>query len=262
MTTSHGGYTLSVSPEASLRAYYRALIGAWGAQDWWPARTRFEVIVGAFLTQNTAWINVERALANLRQAGVLSVAGIRRTPQRRLEGLVRPAGYFRQKAQRLKSFVRHLDSCYGGSLARMFARPTAELRADLLALHGVGPETADAILLYAGGHASFVVDAYTRRILERHGLIDGKASYEGVRELFERALGDEPAPLPPVVTRNPEPEPRNSPARSPKLVIPQAPPTAQVYNECHALLVRAAKHHCLKKQAQCGGCPLEPFLPH
>ncbi|MGH9602264.1 MAG: endonuclease III domain-containing protein [Terriglobales bacterium] len=248
-------------PEASLRAYYRALIGAWGAQDWWPARTRCEVIVGAFLTQNTAWINVERALANLRQAGVLSVAGIRRTPLRRLQRLVRPAGYFRQKAQRLKNFVRHLDSCYGGSLARMFARPTAGLRAELLALHGVGPETADSILLYAGGHASFVVDAYTRRILERHGLIDGKTSYEEVRQLFERSLVGEPAPPPSAATRNSKLETRNSLARNPKFVIPQAPPAAQVYNECHALLVRAAKHHCLKKQAQCGGCPLEPFLP-
>jgi endonuclease-3 related protein len=247
-----------VSAEAPLQAYYRALIAAWGPQDWWPARTRFEVIVGAFLTQNTAWTNVERALASLRGARVLSVAGIRRISPRRLETLIRPAGYFRQKAHRLKVFVRHLDSGYGGSLARMFARPTAELRAELLALHGVGPETADSILLYAGGHPSFVVDAYTRRILERHGLINGKAAYDDVRQLFERSLNGEPAPEALAVPRNQKPETRN---RSPKFHVPGASGTAQVYNECHALLVRAAKYHCLKKQAHCAGCPLEPFLP-
>jgi len=254
-------YTLKVSAEASLQTYYRALMAAWGPQDWWPARTRFEVIMGAFLTQNTAWINVERALANLRGAKVLSVAGIRRISPRRLETLIRPAGYFRQKAHRLKVFVRHLDSRYDGSLARMFARPTTELRAELLALHGVGPETADSILLYAGGHASFVVDAYTRRILERHGLINGKAAYEDVRQLFERSVNGEPAPEVRVSSRNPKLETRNS-NRSPKFLVPGASGTAHVYNECHALLVRAAKCHCLKKQAQCAGCPLEPFLPH
>ncbi len=251
-----------MSAEASIRDYYRALIAAWGPQDWWPARTRFEVIVGAFLTQNTAWINVERALANLRRAKVLCVAGIRRMSPRRLEALIRPAGYFRQKAHRLKVFVRHLDSHYEGSLARMFARPTAELRAELLALHGVGPETADSILLYAGGHASFVVDTYTRRILERHAIIDRRTSYEEVRLLFESSLRGEAAPAPLAFARNSKLETRNSGNRSPKFVLPSAAPAAQVYNECHALLVRAAKYHCLKKQAQCAGCPLEPFLPH
>ncbi len=255
--------------------YYRALLSAWGPQDWWPARTRFEVIVGAFLTQNTAWSNVERALAKLRRARVLSVEGIRWTRRRRLEQMIRPAGYFRQKAARLKNFVRHLDTRHGGSLARMFARPTAELRAELLALDGVGPETADSILLYAGGHPAFVVDAYTRRILERHGLIAGKAPYDEVRALFERSLNGEPAPGPrpmPGVARPPgrgrpglheqdsKPETRNSPFRSPKFVVAGASPAAQVYNEYHALLVRAAKHHCRKAAPQCQGCPLEPFL--
>ncbi len=215
--------------------------------------------MGAFLTQNTAWINVERALAHLRRARVLSVAGIRRVPVRRLEALIRSAGYFRQKAHRLKVFVHHLDSRYGGSLTRMFARPTSELRVELLALHGVGPETADSILLYAGGHASFVVDAYTRRILERHALIKGKASNEDVRLIFENSLAGEAPPPASAFPRNSKLETRNS--RSPKFVIFSAPPAAQVYNEYHALLVRAAKHHCLKKQPQCSGCPLEPFLP-
>lgn len=249
-----------VSTQDSLRAYYRALITAWGPQDWWPAHTRFEVIVGAFLTQNTAWINVERALANLRRERVLSVAGIRRVPVRRLEALIRPAGYFRQKAHRLKVFVSHLDSRYGGSLSRMFARPVTELRTELLALHGVGPETADSILLYAGGHASFVVDAYTRRILERHDLAEARTSYDEIRDVFHDALHRETAPEGFSVLRNPKPETRN-PTLSPKFMVRSASPAAQVYNECHALLVRAAKYHCLKKQPRCSGCPLEPFLP-
>ncbi len=265
MTLCLCGYTRFVHPTDALRAYYRALLSAWGPQDWWPARTRFEVIVGAFLTQNTAWTNVERTLASLRRARVLSVEGIRRTPQRRLERLIRPSGYFRQKAARLKNFVRHLDSGYGGSLARMFSRPTAELRAELLALNGVGPETADSILLYAGGHAWFVVDAYTRRILERHGVIGGKAAYEEVRELFQRSLNGEPSPEPRTMPGVARPPGRGRPGlhestRSPKYVVGGAAPAAQVYNEYHALLVLAAKHHCRKAAPQCQGCPLEPYL--
>src|SRR5271157_4119973 len=173
-----------------IRAYYHALFAAWGRQHWWPARSRFEVIVGAYLTQNTSWSNVERALASLRQARRLSINGIRRTPRPKLEQLVRSAGYFRQKAQRLKTFVRFLDRRYGGSLTRMFAQPTAQLREELLALNGVGPETADSILLYAGNHPVFVVDAYTRRILERHRIISPRASYDEIRELFEEALAE------------------------------------------------------------------------
>src|SRR6266705_4290517 len=132
------------SVESAIRAYYHVLFQAWGAQDWWPARSRFEVIVGAYLTQNTNWINVEHALRNLRRADVLTLAGIRSTPVPELERMIRPAGYFRQKAQRLKNFVEFLDARYGGSLMRMFARPTVELRQELLALNGVGPETADS----------------------------------------------------------------------------------------------------------------------
>src|SRR5271165_2402016 len=172
----------------AIRAYYLSLFSAWGRQHWWPAQSRFEVIVGAYLTQNTAWINVEKALGNLRKTGLLTITGIRRTPQPELEKLIRPAGYFRQKARRLKTFVRFLDDQFGGSLTRMFAVPTAKLRAQLLALNGVGPETADSILLYAGNHPVFVVDAYTRRILERHGIVSTATDYEEIRLLFESAL--------------------------------------------------------------------------
>ncbi|HEV2731351.1 MAG TPA: hypothetical protein VGV15_15075, partial [Terriglobales bacterium] len=174
--------------EENIRSFFSTLYEAWGRQHWWPARSRFEVIAGAYLTQNTAWTNVERALDNLRKTRVLTLRGIRLTPRRRLEKLIRSAGYFRQKAQRLKTFVRFLDDRHGGSLSRMFAQPTEKLREELLALNGIGPETADSILLYAGNHPVFVVDAYTRRILERHDLIPAKANYEGIRQLFERAL--------------------------------------------------------------------------
>jgi endonuclease III related protein len=189
LTTRFLASAMSKTRHDAIRAYYRTLFSAWGRQHWWPAQSRFEMIVGAYLTQNTAWTNVEKALRNLRKARLLTICGIRRTPQPELEPLIRPAGYFRQKAQRLKIFVSYLDAGYGGSLARMFARPTAELRDELLALHGVGPETADSILLYAGNHPVFVVDAYTRRILERHRIVAANASYEEIRQLFEQALG-------------------------------------------------------------------------
>src|SRR5579862_781390 len=174
--------------EAEILRYYGELFRAWGPQHWWPAETRFEVIVGAYLTQNTAWTNVELALANLRQARLLSVDGIRKVPARKLERLIRSSGYFRQKAARLKRFVAFLDEKYTGSLDKLFSQPTETLREELLTLNGIGPETADSILLYAGNHPVFVVDAYTRRILERHEVVPGTTDYEEIRELFERAL--------------------------------------------------------------------------
>src|SRR6267143_1952060 len=174
----------------AIRAYYHTLFSAWGRQHWWPAQSPFEMIVGAYLTQNTSWTNVERALGNLRKARLLTISGIRRTPQRKLEQLIRPAGYFRQKAQSLKTFVRFLEERYSGSFKRMFAQPTAELRDELRALNGVGPETADSILLYAGNHPVFVVDAYTRRILERHQIVSSTSSYNEIQQLFEQTLGE------------------------------------------------------------------------
>src|SRR3989442_14469342 len=178
--------------EEQIRAYYYTLFQVWGPQHWWPARSRFEVVVGAYLTQNTSWTNVERALRRLRSAGLLNVQAMRKVSLAKLESQIRSAGYFRQKARRLKKFVAFLDDHYGGSLARMFAQPTAKLRQELLALNGVGPETADSILLYAGQHPVFVVDAYARRILERHAITSGKASYEELRALFEETLQSKP----------------------------------------------------------------------
>jgi endonuclease III related protein len=172
----------------ALRTYYHTLYSAWGAQHWWPGETQFEVIIGAYLTQNTAWTNVERALANLRGAGLLSLEGIRKIRLSRLEQLIRPSGYFRQKAARIKTFVAFLDREYDGSLESLFCQPTPLIREQLLSLNGVGPETADSILLYAGNHPVFVVDAYTRRMLDRHNILPANADYEEVRQLFERAL--------------------------------------------------------------------------
>ena len=250
--------------ESELQSYYRALYQAWGKQHWWPARTRFEVIAGAFLTQNTAWTNVERALANLRAAGLLSVSGIRRVPLSKLEKLIRPSGYFRQKAGRLKNFVSFLDRKYGGSLAKLLAEPTNQLRNELLALNGVGPETADSILLYAGNHPVFVVDAYTRRIIDRHGILPADSDYEDIRQLFERAL----APIVSEETKKP-PEVRSklesgvAGAAHPPSAMSTAPRTAliQVYNEMHGLIVGVGKNFCRKSQALCDQCPLQPFLP-
>src|SRR5689334_7489550 len=138
------------SPQSTLRAIFRTLRKLWGPQHWWPAESQFEVIVGAYLTQNTSWTNVERAMQNLRAANALSIDAIRTMPLARLEELIRPSGYFRQKADRLKRFISYLDERYHGSLERMFAEPTPKLLEELLALNGVGPETADSILLYAG----------------------------------------------------------------------------------------------------------------
>jgi endonuclease-3 related protein len=256
----------------------------WGPQHWWPAQTRFEVVVGAFLTQNTGWTNVERALANLRRARVLSVAGIRRAPLAELERMLRPSGYFRQKAHRLKSFVAFLDERYGGSLTRMLLQPTDLLREQLLALKGVGPETADSILLYAANHPVCVVDAYTRRILERHSILPGNADYEDIRTLFERALQASPqtfvekAPIARGAPHDRElhlgpdgkaaatrisraPWNRQGPGRgaghTPSAVsLAPRSELAQVYNEMHALIVGVGKNYCAKREPNCAQCPL------
>ena len=247
-----------------IRSYYHALFHAWGPQHWWPAQSRFEVIVGAYLTQNTAWTNVEKALANLRSARLLSVTGIRRASLAELERLIRPAGYFRQKAKRLKIFVTFLDQQYGGSLTKLFSCPTEKLREELLNLHGVGPETADSILLYAGNHPVFVVDAYTRRILARHEILPEGAAYDEIRELFEQELA-------PVADSAADTDATGDRllatgfpgAAHPPSAMSTAKRTAlaQVYNEMHGLIVGVGKNYCRKSQARCDECPLQKFLP-
>jgi endonuclease III related protein len=219
------------APEArvvpELGAYYGALIRAYGPQHWWPGKTRFEVIVGAILTQNTSWTNVERAIAELRREKLLAPTAIRRVPLARLARLIRSSGYFRRKARKLKAFVDFLQQHYQGSLDKMFAAATAELREQLLGVHGIGPETADSILLYAGGRPVFVVDAYTRRILERHNLAHENHSYDEIGRLFEASL----------------------------------PGSVPLFNEYHALIVHIGKHFCRKSGPCCEKCALRPFLP-
>ncbi len=251
------------NPEKELRKYYEALYAAWGPQHWWPAESRFEVIVGAYLTQNTAWTNVERALENLRAASVLNIGGIRTVSLAKLQRLIRPSGYFRQKAARLKTLIRFLDKNYQGSLDKLFAEPMEKLRNILLDLNGIGPETADSILLYAGNHPVFVVDAYTRRILSRHEILSEKADYEDIRTLVQNAL--EP------VAREQEKDP--VPLAAPLLPLrgaahhPSTVSTArrtalvQVYNEMHGLIVGVGKNHCGKSRPKCDDCPLRDFLP-
>ncbi len=214
-------------PPHTLEFYYDALFRVHGPQHWWPGGTRFEVIVGAILTQNTSWTNVERAIHNLRQQKLLSPAAMARVSPARLARLIRSSGYFRQKARKLKAFVRYLSDVHQGSLTKMFRTPTDVLREQLLSVHGIGPETADSILLYAGKHPVFVVDAYTRRILERHHLARGKESYDEIRALFERNL----------------------------------PSSAALFNEYHALIVHTGKHFCRARAPLCEACALRAFLP-
>lgn len=250
--------------ESRIRQYYKTLFQKWGAQHWWPAETRFEVIVGAYLTQNTSWTNVERALANLRKAGLLSLVGIRNAPPRKLERLIRSSGYFRQKAGRLKNFVAFVDRQYGGSLDAMLSEPTEKLRAELLALNGVGPETADSILLYAGNHPVFVVDAYTRRILNRHQIVSLNADYEEIRTLFQRSLEPVARELEAVPLQSTPPlESGFRGAAHPPSAMSTAKRTTlvQVYNEMHGLIVGVGKTYCRKKLAACEECPLRDFLP-
>jgi endonuclease-3 related protein len=211
----------------ALPQFFRSLLRHFGPQHWWPGDTRFEIVVGAILTQNTAWANVEKAIANLKRAGALSFEGMDRLPQTELAGLIRPSGYYRQKAKKLKAFLEYLRRSHGGSLEKMFALPLPQLREELLAVYGIGEETADSILLYGGGRPIFVVDAYTRRILERHELIPRAASYQQIQRLFHQEIR----------------------------------PSARVYNEFHALLVQTGKLHCLRSAPRCAGCPLEKF-PH
>lgn len=250
--------------EKTIRNYYDVLYRAWGAQHWWPAETRFEVIVGAYLTQSTAWTNVERALENLRRAEVLSMDGIRTIRLARLERLIRPSGYFRQKAKRLKTFIAFVDKQYEGSLDRMFSEPTNRLREQLLNLNGIGPETADSILLYAGNHPVFVVDAYTRRVLNRHDILPQKAKYDEIGQLFEASLLPVAKELEQTTTKAPGGlESGFRGAAHPPSPISTARRTAlaQVYNEMHGLIVGVGKHFCGKSQPQCDMCPLQPFLP-
>ena len=213
-----------MTARAIFRVVYRRLYAANGRQHWWPGDSRFEIMVGAVLTQNTAWTNVERAIANLKRAGALTPEAMVKAPHRRLAAWLKPSGYFNVKAKRLKEMCRWLIGRGGvRGLARLSIH---DLRAALIAVHGIGPETADDIVLYAFERPAFVIDAYTRRIFARLGLIRGDEGYETLRHLFERALGAD-APL---------------------------------FNEYHALIVRHGKDTC-RKRPLCGDCCLAGICP-
>jgi len=205
---------------------YERLLARYGPQSWWPGQSPFEIMVGAVLVQNTNWRNVERAIDNLREEGLLSPATLYATSEADLEELIRPAGYFRVKTKRLRNLLAWLHERYDGSLEQMFASSLSTLREELLTVSGIGPETADSILLYAGGLPTFVVDAYSHRVLFRHGWIDAEADYYRIQEVF----------------------------------LDQLPQDASLYNEYHALLVRVGKEHC-KPTPICEGCPLCDMLP-
>ncbi len=206
----------------TLTDIYTTLHHHYGPQNWWPADSPFEVVLGAFLTQNTNWRNVEQAIANLKQARVLSCQAILSLEQSDLEQLIRPAGFFRQKAERLKRFCQHLEHRHQGQLSTMLQQKIAPLRQELLSLKGIGPETADSILLYAGDHLSFVIDAYTNRVFQRLGILGGNETYEQARNLFMANL----------------------------------PGDVQLYNEYHALIVIHCKDVC-KKLPKCSDCPCQ-----
>jgi endonuclease-3 related protein len=196
-----------------------------GKTHWWPGDTPFEICIGAILTQNTAWTNVEKAIVNLRREELLTPRTMLAADRELLEAALRPSGYFRQKALRVRLFCQHLVDHYGGSVERMARRPLAELRPELLALKGIGPETADDILLYACEKPVFVVDAYTRRMFSRHGLVPGDIKYEALRAFFEENLDLD----------------------------------VDYFKEYHGLIVWTGKHFC-KTRPNCEGCPLQGTL--
>jgi len=210
---------------------YEAMLSRFGPQHWWPARAhlaphgrKLEICLGAILTQNTNWGNVEKALDSLDAAGAMQVDALAKMPPARLAELLRPAGYFNVKARRLKNFIRHLTDSHGGRIESLLALPKARLREQLLGINGVGAETADSMILYAAGKRTFVVDAYTRRICLRHRLIAPTDGYEAIKSMFESRV----------------------------------PPRSGLYNDYHAQLVAVGKHFC-RPRARCSGCPLEPL---
>jgi endonuclease III related protein len=206
-----------------LSEIYKLLYKRFGPQYWWPGRTRLEIIIGAILTQNTAWKNVEKAIANLRKEKILNVKGLSSVSREKLARLIRPSGYYNIKTGRIKNFLDFLNGKYNGSINRLFLTETEKLREELLGINGIGRETADSILLYAGEKPVFVVDAYTKRILSRHEIVDENASYEEIQKLFRDNL----------------------------------PSDVRLFNEYHALIVELGKNICVSRKPLCNVCPIE-----
>jgi endonuclease III related protein len=215
-----------VSLRKLLMDYYAALYAKFGHRNWWPADSPFEVCVGAILTQNTAWKNVAKAISSLKQASALDPFVIYRMPVEELPQLIRPAGYYNVKAVRLRNFISLIVEKHGGDLSSLFSVPLESLREELLSINGIGKETADSIILYAAGKPIFVVDAYTKRVLERHKIIAEKADYDSIQRLFHAQL----------------------------------PRDVALFNDFHAQIVAVGHNYC-KKQPLCEICPLREFLP-
>ena len=206
-----------------LKLIYHKLYSHFGPQHWWPAKSRFEIVVGAILTQNTNWQNVEKAIKNLKKAKALNAQKLYRMPKKRIGRLIRPSGFFNIKSGRLKKFLRFFFRDYNGDISRLLRQEPRILRKQLLSIKGIGPETADSILLYALEKPVFVVDAYTKRIFSRHKFIQSDATYEEAQNLFSKNLKNE----------------------------------VKLFNEYHALIVRLAKTYCLKNNPKCSQCPIK-----
>jgi endonuclease-3 related protein len=204
---------------------YNRLMLTFGPQGWWPGDTPLEVSIGAILTQNTNWQNAKRAIDNLKNLGVLTPLALYDIPRETLEELIRTSGFFRQKAERVKIFIEFLMTRYGGSFEKAKKVDAPIIREELLSLKGIGPETADSIILYALNRPVFVVDGYTKRILTRHSIVHEKVDYDEVQEFFHKSL----------------------------------PCDERLFNEYHALIVRLGKDYC-KSKKQCSGCPLEDLI--
>ncbi|MFQ5779509.1 MAG: endonuclease III domain-containing protein [Nitrospiria bacterium] len=213
------------STQAELLEIYHRLYARFGPQHWWPAEHPFEVIIGAVLTQNTSWKNVEKAISRLREKDFLNPKALHQISEKDLSSLIRSSGYFNIKARRIKALIEFIFNAYSGSLDAMFSEQRAVLRERLLSVKGIGPETADSILLYAGGFPVFVVDAYTRRIFSRHDHIDYSDDYRKIQNYFMERL----------------------------------PERTDIYNEYHALIVKTGKLFC-KKVAVCSTCPLNDLF--
>ncbi len=211
-----------ISRSRSLLKIYDLLYERFGPRHWWPGDTRLEIIIGAILTQNTSWKNVEKAIENLKRKKVLKIKSLSRVSEKRLAKLIKPAGYYNIKSNRIKNFLVFLNTKYKNSLNQMFGTKTQKLRSELLEVKGIGPETADSILLYAGGKPVFVVDAYTKRVFSRHRFAPQETEYEGWQQLFQGNL----------------------------------PKDVKLYNEFHALIVELGKELCRPKNPMCAKCPI------
>jgi len=211
----------SPQKDLTLKTIYEKLYAFYGPQYWWPGDTPFEITVGAILTQNTNWANVEKAIDNLKVHHVLNARALHKLPIQTLAALVRPSGYYNIKAKRIRAFLNFLVEKYGGSVRRMKNDETRTLRKELLAINGIGPETADSILLYALKKPVFVIDAYTRRIISRHDILDANVRYDEYQDFFHCELDQD----------------------------------VHLFNEYHALLVRVGKEYC-RSQPRCERCPL------